>query len=119
MLLVGFGKDDSPDVLQPMAEKIATMRIFHDENGRFDASVIDSKGGILAVPQFTLYADTTKGRRPEFFQALAPQGAAHLFVQFKDALRQAGASEVESGVFGAHMEVELVNDGPVTITLER
>jgi D-tyrosyl-tRNA(Tyr) deacylase len=119
MLLVGFGKDDDTRVLQPVADKIATMRIFSDERGRFDASVLDTNGAILAVPQFTLYADTAKGRRPEFFQALAPEPATQLFTEFKAALRRAGVSQVESGVFGANMEVELVNDGPVTISLER
>lgn len=119
MVLVGFGKEDSAEMLAPMADKIATMRIFSDDRGRFGASLLDTKGAILAVPQFTLYADTTKGRRPEFFDALPPEPASQLFTQFKEALYTAGVGRVESGVFGSNMQVALVNDGPVTITLER
>ena len=119
LLLVGFGKTDSFETLKPMAEKIVAMRIFSDERGRFDASLLETKGAVLAVPQFTLYAETSKGRRPEFFDALAPEPASQLFTQFKETLRHAGVAQVESGVFGAYMQVELVNDGPVTITLER
>lgn len=118
LLLVGFGQGDSRENLRPIAEKISTMRIFSNEQGRFDRSVLDVKGDLLAVPQFTLYADTSKGRRPEFFQALSPDLAKPLFLEFLEALRATGASKVEAGIFGADMKVSLVNDGPVTICLE-
>lgn len=119
LLLVGFGQGDSESCIPGMVEKITTMRVFPNEQGRFDRSVLDVGGEILAVSQFTLYADTSKGRRPEFFQALNPQEADALFQRFLAALRSSGVVKVASGVFGAHMLVESVNDGPVTITLER
>lgn len=119
LLLVGFGQGDTRACLQPMADKILTMRVFPNDAGRFDLSVLDVQGEILAVPQFTLYADTSKGRRPEFFQALKPQEAEALFGDLLSLLRDSGARRVASGVFGAHMLVESVNDGPVTITVER
>ena len=119
LLLVGFGQGDSESCIAGMVEKIATMRIFPNEQGRFDRSGLDVGGEILAVSQFTLYADTSKGRRPEFFQALNPQEADALFQKFLAALGASGVVKVASGVFGAHMLVESINDGPVTITLER
>ncbi len=119
LLLVGFGQGDSGESLGPMADKIANMRVFPNEGGRFDRSLLDIGGEALAVSQFTLYADTAKGRRPEFFQAMKPQEAELLFTQFLEALRATGIRRVASGVFGAHMHVESVNDGPVTIPLER
>lgn len=119
MLLVGFGADDTAAVVQPMAEKIVHMRVFSNDQGRFDKSLLDVHGAILAVPQFTLYADTAKGRRPEFFQAMAPPSAAPLFDLFVESLRSLKVNHVATGIFGAHMEVELINDGPVTISLER
>jgi len=118
LLLVGFGHGDSRDHLGPMAEKISTMRLFANEQGRFDYSVTDVRGSILVVPQFTLYADTSKGRRPDFFGALAPDSAKHLFLQFLETLRAPKNCAVEAGIFGADMKVSLVNDGPVTISLE-
>ncbi|MCB0360659.1 MAG: D-tyrosyl-tRNA(Tyr) deacylase [Bdellovibrionales bacterium] len=118
-LLVGFGQDDSGDELEPMANRIVNLRIFPDETtGRFHRSLLDVSGSILAVPQFTLYADTSKGRRPEFFSALLPSKAAPLFERFVAALSDAGAPQVATGIFGAHMNVTLTNDGPVTILLE-
>ena len=119
LLLVGFGQGDSEDLLKPLAEKIVSMRVFSNDEGRFDRSLLDAGGEVLAVSQFTLYADTSKGRRPEFFQALKPAEAESLFQKFLAALRTAGATRVASGTFGAHMLVESVNDGPVTISLER
>lgn len=119
LLLVGFGQSDTSDCVVPMAEKIAKMRIFHNDAGRFDKDVTEVGGEILAVPQFTLYADTSKGRRPEFFQALEPSAARKLFEAFVEALKTTGCRGVATGEFGAHMHVHLVNDGPVTITLER
>lgn len=119
LLLVGFGQGDTRECLEPMAEKILNMRVFPNDAGRFDRSVLDLQGDVLAVSQFTLYADTSKGRRPEFFQALKPQEAELLFNDFLAVLRAAGVRHVASGIFGAHMLVESVNDGPVTISLER
>lgn len=116
-LLVGFGQGDSTAQLKPMAEKISVMRLFPDEKGRFDKSVTDIGGNILCVPQFTLYADTSNGRRPEFFRALAPAEARALFSEFVDTFRAIGFPNVQSGEFGAHMQVSLENDGPVTILL--
>ena len=118
VLLTGFGQGDNEKVLLPMAQKIAHLRIFPDENGRFHHSLIDLKGGALVIPQFTLYADTSKGRRPEFFQALAPDPARELCQKFAAALKAQGIDPVFEGVFGAHMKVALENDGPVTILLE-
>lgn len=117
-LLVGLGAEDDQSKLAPMANKIANLRIFPDEKGRFHFSVLDTKGSALVVPQFTLYADTSHGRRPEFFSALAPDKAAPLVEQFAKALRTAGVAQVGAGRFGAHMQVSLTNDGPVTIMLE-
>ena len=117
LLLVGFGKDDSESVLKPMAAKISNLRVFPDEKGRFHLSVLDIEGGILAVPQFTLFADTSKGRRPEFFSALAPDKAEEMFNSFVRHLKESEIAKVETGQFGAYMQVTLENDGPVTIIL--
>jgi D-aminoacyl-tRNA deacylase len=119
LLLVGFGQGDSEDSLRPMAEKLLAMRVFPNDGGRFDRSLLDIQGEVLAISQFTLFADTSKGRRPEFFQAMKPQEAEPLFQKFLHALKDAGATRVASGVFGAHMLVESVNDGPVTISVEK
>lgn len=116
MLLVGFGSGDTDQALRPMAEKVLHMRIFPNEEGRFHFSVKDIAGGILAIPQFTLYADTSKGRRPDFFGALQPQQASPLFDSFCALLAE--SVPVERGVFGAHMKVLFENDGPVTISLD-
>lgn len=118
VLLTGFGKEDTEAVIKPMAEKVANLRIFSDDKGRFDKSLLDVEGAALVVPQFTLYADTRKGRRPEFFNALEPKLASSYVENFIAELGQAGIPKVESGVFGAHMKVKLENDGPVTIMLE-
>ena len=118
MVLVGFGKDDDASKLKPMAEKIVNLRIFPDKNGRFHHSCLEVSGGILLVPQFTLYADTKKGRRPEFFEAKAPEEATKLFERFIEVMRSSGIENVEAGEFGAYMKVALENDGPVTISLE-
>jgi D-tyrosyl-tRNA(Tyr) deacylase len=118
MLLVGFGQDDTAECLQAMAEKVVNMRIFPNEEGRFHFSVKDIAGEILAVPQFTLYADTSKGRRPEFFAALKPEAATKLFDEFCDCLSKTLDRPVERGIFGANMKVNLLNDGPVTIILD-
>lgn len=118
LLLTGFGEGDDAGKLKPMAEKIVNMRIFPDSKGRFHLSVLDIDGSVLVVPQFTLFADTSKGRRPEFFRALKPQSASILIDKFVDAFKQLGIKDILSGQFGAHMKVGLENDGPVTIMLE-
>ena len=118
LVLAGFGKEDNSQKLAAMAQKIVTLRIFSNDLKKFDKSLLDSGGEILIVPQFTLFADTAKGRRPEFFQALEPTLAARYFDEFSEALAQLGVSKVAKGIFGAHMLVSLENDGPVTIPLE-
>ncbi|MGA8258620.1 MAG: D-aminoacyl-tRNA deacylase [Arenicellales bacterium] len=119
VLLTGFGSGDDASVLAPMADKICGLRIFEDENGRFQHSLNDIRGELLAVPQFTLYGDATRGRRPDFTGALAPESAETLFNEFVALLRERAAGNVASGRFGARMAVHLVNDGPVTLMLER
>ena len=118
VLLVGFSQEDDESKLFSMAKKVSELRIFSDENGRFNFSPLDIDGEILAVPQFTLYADTQKGRRPDFAKALAPEKASLLFDKFLIFLRETGIRNVQSGIFGAHMEVSIINDGPVTVMIE-
>ena len=115
LLLVGFGHTDDTSALLSMANKVANLRVFPDEQGRFQYSLLDIEGAALLVPQFTLYADTRKGRRPDFSQSMKPEVAAELFEEFVSAVRSSGVHKVECGRFGADMQVELVNDGPVTI----
>ena len=118
MALVGFGSEDEEDPpLQKMCDKLIHLRIFPDENGRFDKSVTDIAGGILLIPQFTLYAQCEKGRRPDFFSALKPSIAEKYFLEFYNIV-QAAHPKTEKGKFGADMKVSLLNDGPVTINLE-
>jgi D-tyrosyl-tRNA(Tyr) deacylase len=118
LLFVGFGAADREAVLAPMAERVARLRIFPDERGRFQHAVLEAGDTVLAVPNFTLYADTSRGRRPDFGAALEPVAARRLYDGFLDALKTAGIAEVAGGRFGAHMNVTLENDGPVTILLE-
>lgn len=118
LLLVGIGPGDHEAILARMAEKIVQLRIFPDEQGKMNRSLLDVEGDIVAVSQFTLFADTRKGRRPSFVGAAPPEQASQLFDEFVALLKQAGAKRVETGHFGAHMEVSLVNDGPVTIWLD-
>lgn len=122
MLLVGFGEDDSAENIQgklkKAADKLVNLRVFSDAEGRFQHSVLDISGEILSIPQFTLYGECNKGRRPDFCQALAPQLATVFFDSFNAQLSQALGKKVETGVFGADMKVSLINDGPVTLLLE-
>jgi D-tyrosyl-tRNA(Tyr) deacylase len=116
VVLLGIAAgDDEADVIR-LAEKIARLRIFQNQEGRFDRSLLDTGGAALVVSQFTLVADTAKGNRPSFSHAARPEVAEPLYGRFCEALRELGVT-VETGVFGAHMDVELVNDGPVTIVL--
>ena len=116
MVLVGFGQNDTSKEADYLARKLVKLRIFQDENGRMNKSVIDMDYKLLLVPQFTLYASTKKNR-PSFHKALSPDKATELFDYFTDQCRQ--HIGVETGVFGAYMKVDLLNDGPVTIMLEK
>lgn len=117
LALLGIGAGDGPAEVALLADKVATLRIFPDEQGRFNRSLLEVGGAALVVSQFTLYADTRRGRRPGFSEAAAPEQAAPLVDAFVAALRVRGLA-VETGVFGAMMQVGLVNDGPVTIMLD-
>ena len=117
LVLLGVGQDDGAEEARFLAEKIVQLRIFSDPDGKFNLSALDVGGGVLVVSQFTLFADTRRGRRPSFINAAPPDIAAPLVERFTDAVRASGVT-VAGGRFGAHMEVELVNDGPVTIVLD-
>jgi D-aminoacyl-tRNA deacylase len=116
-VLLGVARGDTPEDASRLAGKVARLRIFEDAEGRFDRSLLDTGGEALVVSQFTLLADTAKGNRPSFTDAAAPEKAEPLYEAFCDELRQLGV-RVTTGVFGAGMAVELVNDGPVTIALD-
>ncbi|HRV95655.1 MAG TPA: D-aminoacyl-tRNA deacylase [Anaerolineae bacterium] len=118
VILLGITHDDGLPEVRKLAEKTAHLRVFEDEQGKMNRSVLDVGGEILVISQFTLYADAKKGRRPSFTQAAAPDQAEPLVAQFVEALHQLGVQKVESGVFGAHMLVHIENDGPVTIILD-
>src|SRR5215831_4759436 len=117
MVLLGVGRGDTSAVAVTMAEKIANLRIFEDEQRKMNRSLLDIKGSALVVSQFTLYGDARGQRRPSFVAAAASQKAKNLYEEFAEALRRLGVS-VATGVFGAMMSVELVNEGPVTILLD-
>jgi D-tyrosyl-tRNA(Tyr) deacylase len=119
VLLVGFTAGDSDSTLRWMAEKIVGLRVFNDEAGKMNLSLEEVGGALLVVSQFTLYGDTRKGRRPSFIHAAAPDVAIPLYDAFLDLLRDLVPGRVECGRFGAMMDVALVNDGPVTLVLER
>ena len=116
-ILLGVARDDGPAEARRLAERVARLRIFEDEEGRFDRSLPDVGGEALVVSQFTLLADTAKGNRPSFGEAAGPEQAEPLYEAFCAALRELGV-RVETGTFGERMAVELVNEGPVTIVLE-
>ena len=118
LLLVGVGPDDTRDDASYLARKIAGMRIFSDENGKMNLSIDQVGGKILSVSQFTLFADTKKGNRPSFTGAASPEHAIKLYEEFNEKLRTEYGLTVETGEFGADMQVSLVNDGPVTIILD-
>jgi len=117
LVLLGVGRTDNPESASYLAEKIANLRIFADEAGKMNRSLLDTGGSVLVVSQFTLYGDTRGGRRPSYIQAAPPEEAIRLYEEFVRALRAAGAT-VATGVFQADMQVELVNDGPVTVLLD-
>lgn len=119
LLLVGFGRGEEPGALEWMADKILSLRLFPDDEGRMNRDLAAVGGGLLVVSQFTLYADARKGRRPSFIDAADPAEAVQLYERFLELLRARASGPVDSGEFGALMEVDLVNDGPVTLWLER
>ncbi len=119
LLLVGFTEGDDEAAAAWMAEKVVGLRVFNDDEGKMNLSLEEVGGGLLVVSQFTLYGDTRKGRRPSFVHAAAPPVAIPLYERFLELLGSLVGEEVQSGEFGAMMDVELVNDGPVTLVLER
>lgn len=118
LLLTGFTGGDSEDALAWMAKKVVSLRIFPDDEGKMNRSLHEADGAILVVSQFTLYGDARKGNRPSFIDAARPETAIPLYERFVELLRATGRT-VATGEFGATMQVELVNDGPVTLILER
>lgn len=116
LVLLGVADRDDEEEARRLAAKVAKLRVFEDENGRFERSLLDTGGAALVVSQFTLVADTAKGNRPSFSAAAPPERAEPVYESFCAALRELGVP-VETGSFGARMDVELVNDGPVTIVL--
>ena len=118
LILLGVGHGDGEEQVMFLAEKVANLRIFEDENGKTNLSILDVKGEAIVVSQFTLYADTRKGRRPSFIDAALPIVAEPLVNQFAELLRAHGVPTL-TGKFGAHMLVEIHNNGPVTIWLEK
>lgn len=119
VLLVGFTQEDGEEALGWMADKILGLRVFNDRDGKMNLSLQEVGGDVLVVSQFTLYGDTRKGRRPSFVHAAPPDLAIPLYERFLDLLREKASGRVESGEFGAMMDVALVNAGPVTLVLER
>ena len=118
-LLVGITHTDTPEILEWMAQKCVSLRVFDNSSSdRWDQSVVDIQGGLLVISQFTLYGDCRKGRRPSFDQAAPPQTAQLLYDRFVEMLRRHNL-QVETGIFGAQMEVLIENDGPVTLILEK
>ena len=118
MILVGFTEGDNFDTIKYMTDKVVNLRVFDDENGIMNKSLLDKSFSILSVSQFTLYGDASKGRRPSYINALNGSLAKPLYGKFNEELRKYGI-KVETGIFGGDMQVELINDGPVTIMLER
>lgn len=116
VLLVSFTESDNEQTLLKMAKKILNIRLFDDENGVMNKNISEVKGEILSISQFTLYADTTKGNRPSYMKALNSKKATILYDRFNEILRE--YLPVKTGIFGADMEVNIINDGPITIALE-
>jgi D-tyrosyl-tRNA(Tyr) deacylase len=119
LLLVGFAPGDGDEQLGWIADKVLGLRVFPDDEGKMNRGLEEAGGDLLVVSQFTLYGDTSKGRRPSFVGAAPPEQAEGLYDRFVQLLKQRTDRSVETGIFGAMMDVELVNDGPVTLLLER
>lgn len=117
MVLVGMGQGDNEVVVEKMANKLVKLRVFEDENGKMNKSIVDIGGSILSISQFTLYADCSSGNRPSFSNALEPNEAKRLYLYFNEYLRSLGM-KVEEGIFAADMKISLINDGPVTIIMD-
>jgi D-aminoacyl-tRNA deacylase len=118
LILLGVGHDDTEAIAAALAKRVTELRIFQDEAEKTNRSILDTAGSALVVSQFTLYADTSRGRRPGFTRAAPPKIAEKVYLDFAQALRDAGVDDVQNGQFGAEMLVELVNDGPFTIWLD-
>lgn len=118
VLLVGVTHEDTEEAAQFLADKVVNLRIFEDEDGKMNHSLLDVGGSILSVSQFTLYGDCRKGRRPNFMDAARPDHATEIYNLFNEELKKKNVT-VETGIFGAMMDVQLVNDGPVTLILEK
>jgi D-tyrosyl-tRNA(Tyr) deacylase len=119
VILIGISKNDNYEMAKELANKIIKLRIFNDDNGKMNKNIMEIKGEVLVVSQFTLYADTNKGNRPSFINAAKPELATSLYNHFIDELQKLFSSKVRTGKFGADMKIELINDGPVTIILEK
>ncbi len=117
LLLVGFGLNDDESIAEQMADKVLKLRVCDDSNGKMNLSILDIQGEILSISQFTLYADASKGRRPSFTDACPPQLATKLYDHFNDELRKSELN-IQTGIFQAEMDVELINSGPITIILD-
>jgi len=118
LVLIGISKSDSENVIEKLIKKLLNLRIFEDENSKMNYSILDIDGEILLVSQFTLYADTRKGNRPSFINTANPKNAERLYNKFFEKLNVALRDKIKTGKFGANMQIELVNDGPVTIIIE-
>ena len=114
--LIGFTDGDNTEIVDKMIKKIVNLRVFEDENGKMNLSILDTNGSVLSISQFTLYADSKKGNRPSFINAMNPNEATKLYDLFNEKLSK--FLHVETGIFGADMKVEIYNDGPVTIYLD-
>lgn len=117
VILVGFTENDNENIIDKMVNKVINLRIFDDENCVMNKSLLDGNGDILSISQFTLYADTKKGRRPSYIKALRGEESTILYDIWNNKLKEAGIN-VETGIFGADMKVSLINDGPVTIIID-
>ena len=118
VVLIGISKSDTENVIEKLVKKLLNLRIFEDENSKMNNSILDIGGEILLVSQFTLYADTSKGNRPSFINAADPKNAELLYNKFLEKLNIVFGDNIKTGKFGANMQIELVNDGPVTIIIE-
>ena len=118
LLLVGFSREDEKINLQRVVSKVTNLRVFEDSSGKLQNSIIETGGQVLVVPQFTLYANTKRGRRPDFVEAMLPSIATKIFEEFLNQFESDFSGVIQKGVFGADMKVSLVNDGPFTLMLE-
>ena len=119
MVLLGVGPDDTEEIADYLVQKLVKLRIFEDENGKMNLSIKDIDGELLIISQFTLYAECNSGNRPSFVNAAKPEKANKLYEYFIEKCKEENIKKVQSGIFGADMKVELLNDGPVTIILEK